>query len=166
MARHPTSDRYGDKDIGTLPSDQCEACNADDPQVRYAHYLTLAREMDFDAIEAHLWQSFRGRKGFGAVRSRGYIADLMHWVKDQVLSHSNIVDEFTGATLPWWEGRKQVILAMRHATEQKAKAADAQRLAREQGQSTLRHAPLTSMGMVFREPGEDDLEEDAPNAAN
>ena len=164
MARRPTRDRYGDEDVGTLPPAQCEACNADDPQVRHTHYLSLARHMDFDTLESHLWQSACASKKFDTDKARMAIGGIMAWVKDQVLSYNEIADEYTGGKLPWWEGRKQTILALRRSTEAKAQEADANHTAWEQG-GIARHAALmplyVPMGTVLREPGEDEMD-DAP----
>ena len=153
---------------GDTTTQTCAPCLDPDPQVRYTHYLALARQMDFDGVELHLWQSFRERTGFDAEVARSYITDLMYWVKDQVLSYSGIADEHTGAKLRWWEGREQTILALRRSTEAKAKEAEAVRAAREQGYAP-RHvalAPLhVPLATVLREPGEDEME-DETNAAD
>ena len=163
MARHPIRDRYGDEAMGTLPSDQCEACDAADPQVRHIHYLALARQMSFDALEAHLWQSARARTTFDADKTRLAMGSIMAWVKDQVLSYPDIADEQTGAKLSWWDGRQQTILALRRSTEIKAKEADAARAVREQGHLP-HHAALMPLRVpratVLREPGDDEVDED------
>ena len=167
MARLRDGDMPEADDAPGAGSVACDACKADDPQVRYTHYLTLARQMDFDAIEAHLWQSARTRKRFDAEVAREHIHGVMAWVKDQVSGYSNIVDAQTGAKLPWWEGRRQTLLAVRVATEQQAKKRDAQQHAREMGLRP-RHAALTPMSDTLkgwrapwekqtpmREPGEE-----------
>lgn len=153
---------------GMSPS--CQPCLDPDPQVRYSHYLTLARQMDFDGIESHLWQTFRERKNFDHDRARDTIDGLMYWLKDQVLSFSNMVDSHTGAKLTWWEARHQVILALRRSTEQKAQAADAKRLAREQSRFPRRPADtLLRMALdttELREPGEEAIEEEIYDVAD
>ena len=160
MARHRADSGRTDTDADA-GAPTCAACGDADPEVRYAHYLTLARQLDFAGIETHLWQSLRERKGFDAEVARGVVEGLMAWVKDQVLSYANLLDEQTGAKLPWWEGRQQTILAMRDATELHAKEAEARQAARAQGRIPRHDAlrPLgDTLGTVWREPGDDDLD--------
>jgi hypothetical protein len=83
--------------------------------VRYLHLLDLARDHPFDAIELHLWAAFREGTTLDVERMRGYVADRMYWIRDQVRAYTGLVDRDTGASLPWWEARRQAIAAFKAA---------------------------------------------------
>jgi hypothetical protein len=107
--------------------------------VRYLHLLDLARDHSFDAIELHLWAAFREGTKLDVERMRGYVADRMYWIRDQVLAYSGLVDRKTGAPLPWWEARRQAIAAF-HAAR---------------GPAPSRARPKTDV-YAGREPGEEE----------
>ena len=146
---------------------RCTACLDAEPDIRYTHMLDLARNHDFDAVELHLWAAFREGTKLDADRMRSYIDDRMWWLKEQVHAYSGKVDACTGAPLPWWEGRRQTILAMRASTGMKLEAAAAAREVRDvPGVSRAQRETHTPMpepvvsGMADDEGYTDDPEED------
>lgn len=108
------------------PTDACPLCLAPEPDTRYHHFLDLARDLSFEHIELHLWAAMRNGTRLDPERIKGYVEDWMTWIKDQVQAYSHRVNEY-GVPLPWWEARRQVILAMRASTEQKRRQAEATR---------------------------------------
>jgi hypothetical protein len=88
---------------------RCSLCLDDDPQVRYRHCLELAKVQTLEAVEAHLYDALRAGTILPDTRIVGYVADRMAWLKDQVVSYSGRACPRTGAVLPWWETRRQVI---------------------------------------------------------
>lgn len=118
------------------PRETCAPCLDADPQIRYRHFLTLAQghtshgHCDFDAVSLHLWAAMRSKTKLDVDDMRRYVEERLAWVKDQVTSYSGIVDDRTGALLPWWDARRQRLTALRDATDAQAQRAEDEREAR------------------------------------
>lgn len=143
----------------------CALCADAEPNVRYGHYLDMAKGEDFDAIQRHLWEFFRSRKSFDAQDAKERIEGLMYWIREQVSAYTRKADPITGAKMPWWEARRQTILAMRQITVNMAKEADAAKAEREAARwgKPVNTAPTWTPTHVeahdyIREPGDEEPE--------
>jgi hypothetical protein len=135
----------------------CAACRDKDPNVRYAHYLHSARVLGVDDTYEHVLEEVSERVS-DPVRAKSYALDIQYWLSEQISTYEHVVDEYTGAFLPWWEGRQRTILAMAEATEAMKK----RNLLAQQEREVRRYVRgFASVGEVeaqtpLREPGEEE----------
>jgi len=85
---------------------QCHLCTSPDPHVRSAHQLHTARA-GMDALRTHLYQFFAPQAD--PDRRQALISDICRWVATIMDTYGHDVDADTGAPMPWWEARRQVI---------------------------------------------------------
>ena len=109
-----------------------EATNTrDGSSKRLEHYIQFAADYGTDALRTHLttymqaWYSGDSGKAKEAVHSH------LGWVWDQMNTYGGLVDDQTGATLSWYDGRKQALAAIRDYYARTSEAARAKSEAAE-----------------------------------
>ena len=130
----------------------CFLCRGDQSQ-RHAHFLTLVHSPGgFEGLEAHLYGDLTQRID-DPERVRGYVKDIMTWVRGEVEHWAGYANPQTGAPLPWWETRRQA-----HAAAQRLRDQYDPRgmLARERAQREAAKTALVE-AVVVSSPDNDDL---------
>lgn len=80
----------------------CAHCASQDPHLRSRHYLQLAKDCTLAKVRAHL-------QGYGMKQERA--EDCLRWLAQVIDQYSGIPDPQTGAPLPWWQARQQLMAA-------------------------------------------------------
>ncbi len=91
----------------------CPLCADPDPHARSAHHMKLAadvgnNENGLDVLRAHLtyeWVTLRELEK----RRPDSVDDVVAWVANLMSVYSGMADPETGAPLPWWKARKQMM---------------------------------------------------------
>jgi len=154
-----TTTRRRDSSTDRSSAAACPDCRHADPEIRHRHYLALARTIGLDGLRLHLSEDLAARYGQATDRIQGYLSSIMQWASDQVTSHSDQVDEQTGAPLPWWEARRRMIAAMQDSTERMRQ----NNIAAEQARQVVVeawHKLEIPDPTPLREPGEEDVDDD------
>lgn len=134
----------------------CAGCRDKEPNVRYAHYLHSAKVLGLDDAYEHVLEDLNDRLEDPA-RARDYALTIKYWLAEQMGAYEHVVDEYTGAFLPWWEGRARSIQAMYAMYEALGKA----NILATQEREVRRYVKgFVSVGEVeaqtpMREPGEE-----------
>lgn len=142
-----TDPQYGPADFGA--DTFCSTCQDANPQVRYTHYLAIAKLDGLEGIKKHLDNA----TSFQTSTKQG----VVQWVKDQMEMWAGLADSRTGAAIPWHEARQLAIKDLRNLGLVKEPAYTARihglRQA-EQAQKTARdrawvdgHAQLNAQGL-------------------
>lgn len=136
----------------------CAACRDKNPNIRYAHYLHSAKVLGVDDTYDHVFEDLTERLPQEPERARDYALTIKYWLIDQMSLYDKVVDEHTGAFLPWWEGRARVIDAMQMACEALKNAnvlAEQERERRRHVRGFVRLGDMETY-TVLREPGDEE----------
>ena len=93
--------RYPDEE-DAFAGGPCYLCASPDPHVRSCHHLRLAKECSLAEVRAHL---------VGNTVRQERADECVRWLAQVIEQYTGIPDPHTGAPLPWWDARQQLVLA-------------------------------------------------------
>lgn len=93
----------------------CAACIDPDPNVRTVHHLSLVRQGGLDRLRIHLREHYAQEGGYQERREA--VESLCHWIGNLMQRWAGMADEYTGASLPWWEARQQALQSSNQIAE-------------------------------------------------
>ena len=116
----------------------CQLCIKSDANLtreaamqRLSHYLEMARDYGCDALRSHLAEYLGLWYATNPDKAKEVAQSHMGWVWDQINTYGGLVDDQTGATLSWYDGRKQALAAIRDYYARTSEAARAKSEAAE-----------------------------------
>lgn len=97
----------------------CQLCIKSDANLtreaamrRLTHYLEMARDYGCDALRSHLADYLGQWYATDQDRAKAVAQSHMGWVWDQINTYGGLVDEQTGPTLSWYDGRQKALAAI------------------------------------------------------